>query len=300
MQGRKVITADRDHAGDDFAASGSQSGGRWRGRAARGAVRRGGPSVAPRTRGRLPAGSRPGHGIGGCAFGRDGGVAEMTLPQRGKVSRLPLEALPSAPSLARRHAAGTMQEWGIPAEIAESAKIVISELVTNACASATTDAPLLSVDSRNFDGFDEISLTLRLVPGRLVIEVFDSSPKPPVIAAADSDSESGRGLMLVEALTKEWGFFFPPVEGKIVYGLIADPVLADLLPGVHRAGTGGAVAAGHVLTLELSREHRNGDRHRWSLSWYVAVFGRWPVRRWISRAGFRALVSRSGIPGGGK
>lgn len=156
---------------------------------------------------------------------RGGGIAEVTLPQRGRVSRLTLEPLPSAPSLARRLAAEAMCEWGIPAEIAESARLVVSELVTNAC-NASAALPPLSVDSEDLYGCGLISLTLRLVPGRLVIEVSDDSPKPPVITDADPDSECGRGLMLVEALTREWGHLRLPAGGKVVFCVLGVPVFA--------------------------------------------------------------------------
>ena len=32
-----------------------------------------------------------------------------------------------------------------------------------------------------------------------------------------TDAENGRGLMLVDALSKEWSYFFPPGGGKVVY-----------------------------------------------------------------------------------
>jgi len=40
-----------------------------------------------------------------------------------------------------------------------------------------------------------------------------------VLAAADHDAEAGRGLMLVQALSKEWSYFFTP-GGKTVYAVI--------------------------------------------------------------------------------
>ena len=40
---------------------------------------------------------------------------------------------------------------------------------------------------------------------------------PPVLTDADDEAESGRGLVLVDALSKEWSYFFPPGGGKVVY-----------------------------------------------------------------------------------
>ena len=34
------------------------------------------------------------------------------------------------------------------------------------------------------------------------------------------DAESGRGLFIVDALSKHWSYFFPPGGGKVVYCLI--------------------------------------------------------------------------------
>lgn len=40
---------------------------------------------------------------------------------------------------------------------------------------------------------------------QVVIWVWDASPLPPERADAGSDAESGRGLMLVEAISARWG-----------------------------------------------------------------------------------------------
>ena len=62
-----------------------------------------------------------------------------------------------------------------------------------------------------------ISLSLRNYPKVLLIEVYDTDSNPPVLSSADSGAESGRGLMLVNALSKEWWYSFPPGGGKVVY-----------------------------------------------------------------------------------
>lgn len=62
-----------------------------------------------------------------------------------------------------------------------------------------------------------ISLSIRHFRNGLLIEVHDTSSNPPVRSRAAQDAESGRGLMLVEALSREWSYFFPPRGGKVVY-----------------------------------------------------------------------------------
>ena len=43
------------------------------------------------------------------------------------------------------------------------------------------------------------------------------SNNPPVLSGPDDDAESSRGLILVNALSKEWSYFLPPGGGKVVY-----------------------------------------------------------------------------------
>jgi hypothetical protein len=62
-----------------------------------------------------------------------------------------------------------------------------------------------------------ISLSLRYFDDVLLIEVYDTDSNPPVLCDADAYAENGRGLMLLDALTKEWSYFFPPGGGKVVY-----------------------------------------------------------------------------------
>ena len=62
-----------------------------------------------------------------------------------------------------------------------------------------------------------ISLSLRHFREGLLIEVYDTDNDPPIRSDADDYAENGRGLMLVDALSKEWSYFFPPGGGKVVY-----------------------------------------------------------------------------------
>jgi len=57
----------------------------------------------------------------------------------------------------------------------------------------------------------------------LVIHVWDAHPDLPVRKDLAADAESGRGLLLVSALGKEWGAY-RKTEGKVVWVLItSDP-----------------------------------------------------------------------------
>jgi len=128
-----------------------------------------------------------------------------------------LTAQPRTPYWARRHAHAVLGAWQLPPATAETAILLVSELVTNAIAATTTPAP-----GPPATGAVPITQTLRLQPGRIVIEVSDPDPSPPLPQHAGPDAETGRGLMLVAALSKEWSCYYPPSSaGKTVYCVIA-------------------------------------------------------------------------------
>lgn len=81
---------------------------------------------------------------------------------------------------------------------------VVSELVANAAA-----RPLAQEHPY------AIVLTLRPLPDRLSIEVFDPDPALPVPVPARSDAERGRSLAIVRALACGMGVV-PVARGKVV------------------------------------------------------------------------------------
>ncbi len=117
-------------------------------------------------------------------------------------SVLPLGVLPTAPSCARAHARLVLAEWEMHA-LADTAELVVSELVTNSVR-ASTDAdghPL-------YRDYAMAVVYLRMSAGhaRLLLEVWDTIPAGPVLQHAAPDDESGRGLQLVEMMTDKWGW----------------------------------------------------------------------------------------------
>src|SRR5215831_20164772 len=134
------------------------------------------------------------------------------------ISYLELAALPTAPFWARCHTKAALHAWRQWSETIETAELLVSELVTN----AINASGLLMGQPRYSDhmNVERISLTLRHLPSRYVVEVSDNNPNPPVVADADIHAEDGRGLMLVQALSKEWGHFFPLAGGKTVFCVI--------------------------------------------------------------------------------
>jgi anti-sigma regulatory factor (Ser/Thr protein kinase) len=133
----------------------------------------------------------------------------------GPVSYLELAALPSAPFWARRQARAALRAWGLPEQLTQTAELLVSELVTNAI-KVTSPAPGRLTYS-DLAGAGRVSLTLRLLPRTLAIEVADNDDNPPVLTQPDDYDEGGRGLMLVDALSGQWGYYVPPAGGKVVF-----------------------------------------------------------------------------------
>ncbi len=106
----------------------------------------------------------------------------------------------------------------MPESTADAAELLVSELVTNAVRFSGDPARPLRYSERASAGL--ISLSLRHFLEGLLIEVWDTDANPPVLSDVDLDSENGRGLMLVDALAREWSYFFPPGGGKVVYCIL--------------------------------------------------------------------------------
>jgi anti-sigma regulatory factor (Ser/Thr protein kinase) len=135
---------------------------------------------------------------------------------------LALAALPTSPFRARRYTRFFLNCCrGISAGTAETAELLVSELVTNAVRFTGDPARMLRHSERADASL--IWLSLRHFREILLIEVYDTDSSPPVRSHPDNDEENGRGLVLVGALSKEWSFFFLPDGGKVVYCFLETP-----------------------------------------------------------------------------
>lgn len=110
--------------------------------------------------------------------------------------------------------------WGLRVD-ADAAVLLASELVANAVTHAGGDADgaAASVGGMVEGGaLGAITMCVRCSRGELRVEVHDWSRSTPahVPLAVDDDAETGRGLMLVDTLATEWGFYRTP-GGKVVY-----------------------------------------------------------------------------------
>ena len=111
------------------------------------------------------------------------------------------------PGRARRLLREQLVEWGVGDEARELAELLLSELVTNSVRHATRPTGRL------------VAVGAEFAPGRLLrIQVADASEAQPVLRAAPAaDTEGGRGLLLVAALSADWGTYPRRYVGKVVW-----------------------------------------------------------------------------------
>ena len=105
-----------------------------------------------------------------------------------------LGAVLTAPCCARAWTREILWEWGA-SELADSAELVASELVTNAVNAC------LGMDRAT------IGLVIKLDRAELTIFVRDGHPGAPVAARPGAEDENGRGLQIVEHLSDRWGWY---------------------------------------------------------------------------------------------
>jgi len=118
--------------------------------------------------------------------------------------RLPATAR-SVPE-ARQHVVTALQEWGYDG-LVETARLLTSELVTNAVLHARTEMTVSVEDS-------EVGVR---------IAVTDASPVPPSLRHHSTTATTGRGLRLLDQLAREWSVD-DTNGGKTVWFTLADDV----------------------------------------------------------------------------
>jgi anti-sigma regulatory factor (Ser/Thr protein kinase) len=132
---------------------------------------------------------------------------------------LELGALPTAVPCARLHARQVLWEWHLDA-LSETAELIVSELVTNAV-QASVGLTGSRRSGRWVPGTPPVRLWLFSDKERVLIQVWDGNDRHPAPQQPGPDVESGRGLLLVESLSAEWGSYPPERSGgKVVWALI--------------------------------------------------------------------------------
>jgi len=137
-------------------------------------------------------------------------------------SYLELAAMASAVPWARRHVRLVLSDWGLPA-LADPAEQIVSELMTNAVA-ATYGLVGSRFSGRSSAGTPPVRLWLVTDEQQVLMQVWDGSERMPEPSDLDPEGEHGRGLWLVNALSKDWGAFRPAhASGKVTWAAVAKP-----------------------------------------------------------------------------
>jgi len=128
---------------------------------------------------------------------------------------LELAALPTAVPCARLHAKNVLHEWHI-GPLADTVELVVSEIVTNAVRASAAVA-------QHGIGMPTTKIWLTSDGRRVLIQVWDSDGHRPAPQQVGLTAESGRGLLLVQTLSAEWGCYTPDGQaGKIIWALCMD------------------------------------------------------------------------------
>ena len=118
-----------------------------------------------------------------------------------------LRALPASVRSARLQARKILREWHLEA-LADPVELLVSELTTNAVhASAMIAAPLRPTGPARRAA--RVRFWLTSDRRSVLIQVWDAGHHQPVRQDAGLDAEAGRGLLLVETLSAQWGCYAP-------------------------------------------------------------------------------------------
>ena len=161
---------------------------------------------------------------------RTGGTQPCPDPPRPASTQLRraflgLDAVVTSPRCARAWTCEILREWRL-ACLADDAEAIVSELVANAVLYASTGLAQ-----------PVIGLALVFGQGELTILVSDHNPDLPQAQRPAEDDESGRGLLIVKALSDRYSCY--PLEG----GTAGKAVCAVLRAAPDAPGDGAILRA---------------------------------------------------------
>jgi anti-sigma regulatory factor (Ser/Thr protein kinase) len=136
-------------------------------------------------------------------------------------SYLQLGALPGAVPCARLHAKLVLWEWHLN-QLVETSELLVSEIITNAVRASAGLAD--SQDAgQQVSGLPSVWLWLAADRRNVLIQVWDGNHETPTCRNVGVEAESGRGLMLVQRLSAQWGSYTPEGwSGKVVWALVTE------------------------------------------------------------------------------
>jgi hypothetical protein len=131
-----------------------------------------------------------------------------------------LAALVTSVSLSRLLVRGVCSCWQLDEACTGIAELIVSELAANAVQANGVTEPQ-PVNKPMYAELKLIGVRLLELHDSLVIEVWDTSPQPPMLLEPDEALEHGRGLQVVDALSIRWGYYDAHVGGKVVWCQLA-------------------------------------------------------------------------------
>jgi len=145
---------------------------------------------------------------------------QMLSPPPPKLaSTIRFAAVPTAVGCARIFTKQTLRHWQI-SEAIDDVELVVSELITNAVVATGVLEP--HPDNAALAQAAKITLRLSVVDEALRIEAWDESVAMPNVLPHDQQAESGRGMVLVGAMSSRWGAIAAPDgSGKVVWADVA-------------------------------------------------------------------------------
>jgi len=130
--------------------------------------------------------------------------ARSVLPPAPEVQQVfaeNLERAPKSAGVARELLAAALDAWHL-GQLADTAALVLSELVSNAIRHASGEGMRVSI--------------ARLTSRRVRVSVLDRDSTRPCMQSPDLDGVGGRGLFIVDAESVSWGVDLLP-DGKRVW-----------------------------------------------------------------------------------
>jgi anti-sigma regulatory factor (Ser/Thr protein kinase) len=114
-----------------------------------------------------------------------------------------------SPMAARNVTKVTLTEWSLGL-LYEDAAVIVSELATNAVRHGLGNDPA-----------ETLRLILIRYRSHFVCIVTDPIDEPPSLQEPDHVAESGRGLHIIDAISRAWGWTPLPGGGKAVWAALA-------------------------------------------------------------------------------
>jgi anti-sigma regulatory factor (Ser/Thr protein kinase) len=143
---------------------------------------------------------------------------------------LVLGAIDTAPRTARATLRECLNAWQL-GHLQDDAELILDELVANAVTASTEAAPQGEAPAA-------ITVKIAVEHDELVLQAWDPDPiTPPIDYTPGTWDESGRGLMIIKALARQWGTTPGTNGGKHVYATLRTTQPANARPANDQQAT---------------------------------------------------------------